>query len=377
MKRVLAALFMLILFIVNAPAVCAESEKPTVDSITKSIEKRLDESTSGDIKKELDSKGLKVSSPESVGKIEPKRLLEKAFDYFKSALKSPFLMLGKLIAVTLLGIIVRSVSSGDNSLSRVLELVCIISTVAIITDTVKDSLLSIQSSINSVNTYLAAYLPVFSGITLAGGNVIGSNGYMAIMLFVCEIMGVIASKVLLPFLSIVLAVTLVSAVNPGLNFTEVANTVKKAVIVGLGLLMTLFTGLMTIQSITGAAADNVSTKAIKFAASSFIPVIGNSVSEAYSTVKGSLGIIRSTVGSIGIIVLMFIVMKPLLSVIAVKLVVTLAKCVNDIFGASKTAELLKSVNSVLSIGMSIIIAYSLIFTVATSLMMITAFNLGG
>ena len=376
MKRLFAFVLLMIFFVFAAPVVCAQSEQ-TAESITANIEKKLEGSTSDDVRKALDSTGISVSSPKAVSNIEPKGLLEKAWHHFKESLRSPFVMLAKLIAVTLLGVMIRSASSNDDSVSRVFELVCLICTVTIMTDTVRDSFISVQNSISSVNTYLAAYLPVFSGITAAGGNVIGSNGYLAIMLFVCEVMGVIASKVLLPFLSIVLAVTLISAINPRLNFTDVAGSIKKFVIVGLGLIMTVFTGIMSIQGLTGAAADNVSSKAIKFAASSFIPVIGNSVSEAYSTVKGSLGVIRSTVGSIGIIVLFIIAAKPVISMIAVKLAIFLAKCVNDFFGRSKISDLLGSVNSVLSIGMSIVIAYVIFFTIATTVLMLTAFNLGG
>ena len=377
MKKALAVILLLVLAVFASPIVYAESQSSSVDMITKRIEKRLEASISKDVRKQLDEKGLSISSPESVAKIEPKGFIEKAAGYFKSALRAPFVMLGKIIAVTLLGVIIRSVSANEDTLSKVFEIICVVCTVAIITDTVKNSFQSVQDSINGINTYLIAYLPVYSGITAAGGNVIGSNGYLAIMLFVCEIMGTIASRILLPFLSMVLAVTLVSAINPRLNFTDVANSVKKVVTVGLGLLMTVFTGIMAIQGITGAAADNVSTKALKFAASSFIPVIGSSVSEAYSTVKGSLGIIRSTVGSIGIIVLFLIIIKPVITIMAVKFSIFLAKCVNDIFGRAQISGLLKSVNSVLSIAVSIIIAYALIFTVATTVLMMTAFNLGG
>lgn len=379
MKRLTAVLCVLILAVFASPTAFAQDSDSsrTAESITKKIEQKLEGSTPKDIKRTLDSKGIKLTSPTSVGNIEPKSFIQKGIDHFKNALRSPFVMLGRIIAITLLAVLIRSVRSGDDSVSRVFEIVCVICTVTVMTDTVRDSFLSVQQSINSVNTYLAAYLPVFSGITAAGGNLIGSNGYLAIMLLVCEVMGMIASKVLLPFLSIVLAVTLVSSVNPRLNFADVAGSVKKAVTVGLGMLMTVFTGLMTIQGITGAAADNVTSKALKFAASSFIPVIGNSVSEAYSTVKGSLGVIRSGVGSIGIIVLFLIVIKPLISLLAVRFSIFLAKCVSDFFGRSQVSVLLKSVNSVLGIAMSIIIAYALIFTLATTIMMLTAFNLGG
>ena len=378
MKKLFAIVLTVIICLICAPFAAAEDDsQASVESITRNIENKLEKGMSGDIKKELDSNGIKVSSPSTVGNIKPKSFIQKALSYFTQSLKAPFSLLGKMIAVCLVAALIKAFSISDSSLGRVIDILCLICTVLLLTDTVQDSLLSVRNSIQSINTYLAAYLPVFAGITTAGGNLIGSNGYMAIMLLVCEFMCVVATRVLIPFLSIVLAFSLVSAVNPRLGFSDIASGVKKAVMVCLGLLMTVFTGLMTIQGIVGASVDNVSSKALKFAASSFIPVIGGSVSEAYSTVKGSLGVIRSTVGSVGIIVLFIIVAKPLLSMLAVKLTVFLAKLVNDVFGQSGISSYLQSVNSILSIAMSIIIAYAIIFTVSTTILMLTAFNLGG
>ena len=172
--------------------------------------------------------------------------------------------------------------------------------------------------------------------------------------------------ILLMALMVVLAVTLVSAINPSLDLGSLAESVKKLVIWLLGIVMTLFTGLLSIQSFAGAAADNLSARAVKFAASSFIPVIGGSVSEAYSAVKGSIGVIRTSVGVIGVIIMSVIVAKPLLTLLAVKLAVWIGAIINDIFGISNSGGLLKSINSVLSIGVSILAAYSIMFVISTS-----------
>ncbi len=180
----------------------------------------------------------------------------------------------------------------------------------------------------------------------------------------------------MPFLSAVLAVTLVSAINPSLDLGSLAESVKKLVIWVLGIVMTLFTGLLSIQSFAGAAADNLSARAVKFAASSFIPVIGGSVSEAYSAVKGSIGVIRTSVGVIGVIIMSVIVAKPLLTLLAVKLAVWIGATINDIFGISNSGGLLKSINSVLSIGVSILAAYSIMFVISTSVVIMTAMNTG-
>ena len=157
---------------------------------------------------------------------------------------------------------------------------------------------------------------------------------------------------------------------------SLAESVKKLVIWVLGIVMTLFTGLLSIQSFAGAAADNLSARAVKFAASSFIPVIGGSVSEAYSAVKGSIGVIRTSVGVIGVIIMSVIVAKPLLTLLAVKLAVWIGATINDIFGISNSGGLLKSINSVLSIGVSILAAYSIMFVISTSVVIMTAMNTG-
>ena len=120
----------------------------------------------------------------------------------------------------------------------------------------------------------------------------------------------------------------------------------------------------------------ITSETVKFAASSFIPVIGGSVSEAYSAVKGSIGVIRTSVGVIGVIIMSVIVAKPLLTLLAVKLAVWIGATINDIFGISNSGGLLKSINSVLSIGVSILAAYSIMFVISTSVVIMTAMNTG-
>ena len=284
-------------------------------------------------------------------------------------------MLGKITAATMLCVLVRSMSA-EGTVDKVFTLICVLTTVLVISDTVTDSLYSVKTSMEQMNSFMMSYIPIFSSVVTAGGSAAAGAGYYGAMLIICESAGILADTILVPFLSAVLAVTLVSAINPSLDLGSLAESVKKLVIWVLGIVMTLFTGLLSIQSFAGAAADNLSARAVKFAASSFIPVIGGSVSEAYSAVKGSIGVIRTSVGVIGVIIMAVIVAKPLLTLLAVKLAVWIGATINDIFGISNSGGLLKSINSVLSIGVSILAAYSIMFVISTSVVIMTAMNTG-
>lgn len=150
-------------------------------------------------------------------------------------------MLGKITAATMLCVLVRSMSA-EGTVDKVFTLICVLTTVLVISDTVTDSLYSVKTSMEQMNSFMMSYIPIFSSVATAGGSAAAGAGYYGVMLIICESAGILADTILVPFLSAVLAVTLVSAINPSLDLGSLAESVKKLVIWVLGIVMTLFTG---------------------------------------------------------------------------------------------------------------------------------------
>ena len=171
MKRAAALILIIISVILTAPLISAESSRdaPDVNTIIKHIQQKLDSSTQKDIRNALSSKDINVGKPDSLSKIKPKGIIESALSIFTDAIRSPLVTLGKIIAVALVCIVIKSVSTPNDAMSSTVELLCLICTVVLLTDTLTQSFKSVRDSIESINKYLLAYLPVFSGITLAGG----------------------------------------------------------------------------------------------------------------------------------------------------------------------------------------------------------------
>ena len=376
MKKIIATVIIVLAVMFTPQGVYADSEEQNneyYDRLISEINEGLSFEGDEDVKTVLEDNNITLEDPSSAANISASDVIKHIFESFTAALRSPLIMLGKITAATMLCVLVRSMSA-EGTVDKVFTLICVLTTVLVISDTVTDSLYSVKTSMKQMNRFMMSYIPIFSSV--AGGSAAAGAGYYGVMLIICESAGILADTILVPFLSAVLAVTLVSAINPSLDLGSLAESVKKLVIWVLGIVMTLFTGLLSIQSFAGAAADNLSARAVKFAASSFIPVIGGSVSEAYSAVKGSIGVIRTSVGVIGVIIMSVIVAKPLLTLLAVKLAVWIGATINDIFGISNSGGLLKSINSVLSIGVSILAAYSIMFVISTSVVIMTAMNTG-
>ena len=374
MKKIIATVIIVLAVMFTPQGVYADSEEQNneyYDRLISEINEGLSFEGDEDVKTVLEDNNITLEDPSSAANISVSDVIKHIFESFTAALRSPLI----ITAATMLCVLVRSMSA-EGTVDKVFTLICVLTTVLVISDTVTDSLYSVKTSMGQMNSFMMSYIPIFSSVATAGGSAAAGAGYYSVMLIICESAGILADTILVPFLSAVLAVTLVSAINPSLDLGSLAESVKKLVIWVLGIVMTLFTGLLSIQSFAGAAADNLSARAVKFAASSFIPVIGGSVSEAYSAVKGSIGVIRTSVGVIGVIIMSVIVAKPLLTLLAVKLAVWIGAIINDIFGISNSGGLLKSINSVLSIGVSILAAYSIMFVISTSVVIMTAMNIG-
>ena len=373
MKRTVMLIAALLMIFAAPMSVCADgqADREQFDELVSEINRELEGVGGKKADKYLKDNDITAGKPENIAALEPEGVFESILTVFKEELTAPIKLLGKLMAAAAVCVIIKSLSPSDRlerSFGTVSALCCIL----IMSDALSASLDGITASVESINDFMISYIPVFTGISTASGNAVSAAGYYSVMFFVCELMSYIALKLLSPLMSCVLAMSLVSSLDPALGLGQAAESIKSFVTKSLAFIMIVFTALMSITGLSGSAADSLGAKAVKFAASSFIPVIGSSVSEAYSAVKGGLGAIRTSVGLIGVITVFIIVLRPLLSVIALRLVVSLAKTVHEMFSLGTSSGILSGISSVLSIAMSVLVAYSLFFIVATSVILMTA-----
>ena len=371
MKKIILLMFVFMCMFFYAFTVNAEngeeniSQSEEYQQIVEELTQSMENAAGSDVNEILEEQDISLERPESISEISIGSVIDSIFSSFMDVIKKPAVMLGKIIAITLLCVTAKSMAPDGSSVTKAFNIIGILSTITVMYDTVYSSIEIIRSSLERLAEFMTAYIPIFSSVAAVGGSVTASGSYYAVTFILCEIIGFAAKSVIMPFLSIVLAISLVSA-----------ESVKKACHWILGGMMTIFVGLLSIQGLSGSAADTLASRAVKFAASSFIPVIGGAVSEAYSTIHSSMGVIRTGIGSIGIIIICIMLLKPVVTIIAIKFIVSIAQIISGIFEQKECSEFLKSTNAVMSIGLSVIICFSVIFVIATAVLMMTAMNIG-
>ena len=110
--------------------------------------------------------------------------------------------------------------------------------------------------------------------------------------------------------------------------------------------MLLLCGVLGIQSTLAQGADTLALRTVRFAAGSFLPVVGGSVSEALRTVAGSVEYLRSAVGMGGVILVFLAFLPTFLSVLLLRTAFLLSGAVASMLSCQREERLLSELASV-------------------------------
>ncbi|MCM1479858.1 MAG: stage III sporulation protein AE [Muribaculaceae bacterium] len=381
MKRIfLAIIFALLMIIFGGISVSAEMAAGTSTNIADELDidtEGITENLTPEAKEFFEENGISPSDPETMTEISPKDVFSYIWEEFKSALQKPLKVFASVMAVILIAAFIESMedSLSNKSLSKIFGVICVLISVGIISGSVSDSLKTAAEALNSGGTFMMGYVPVFAGITASSGSVTSAVSYNMLLLLVAETAVQLSGELIIPVLSVCMAMGIVESINPDFHLSGITEAVKNVVTFALGFIMTVFIGLLSLQSIVGASADTLGVKAAKFMVANCIPVVGGAIADTYTTVKSSLGLLRGGAGFFGIAAIFIIILPPILEIAAIKLMLTAADVVSGIFGASRIKILIKNSSWIMTTVFCLLICFSVMLIISTAILMLVGLNI--
>ena len=123
----------------------------------------------------------------------------------------------------------------------------------------------------------------------------------------------------------------------------------------ISFITTLLITVLSFQNILSSRADSVGIRTVKFASSSFIPIIGAAVVEAIKTLSANIGYLKGTLGLSVILSFIVIYAPTLVHVLIVKLFLSICSLVSGACECQDEGALIDGVVDVVDIMLSIII----------------------
>ena len=209
--------------------------------------------------------------------------------------------------------------------------------------------------ISSVKELLNVLLPSFTAVTLLGGGVltaaIEASSFAAVIAF----LEFLVTGVLTALVAIMTIFSLFERFSAPLKDMALSRSVKKYSMIVLTFITTVMLTVLSFQHIISARADSIATRSVKFASSSFIPLIGNAVGEAMRTVSQGASYLKSSVGYSSSIALFLWIFPYICDLIALKLLLSFLSFASGSIGNSYASDTIDTTISSVDFLLAIII----------------------
>ncbi len=353
MKNIICISISVIVLFFAFPTLCRASDTEAYkEEIYNSINKIDLPQAAGEL-------GIDITNPDSVSKIDGKTVLKYVISIFRKSLLKPSRVLAVALVLSIVSQITSSLSNNSESYEAVFVLICFIS----ISSSIISSFNDVFGLTDSIQAFMAAYVPILASISLASGNVAGAISYNSIIICTCEAAILFSTLVLKPLLICMSVLSVTQSINT--DIPDFINPMKKVFITVMGLITTVFTGIISLQTTVGRAAEGIGLRAGKYLVSSFIPILGYTINQSYQTIKNSLSAIRSAIGAFGIVIILIIFSIPIISLITYRLVFKICEIISSLCQCRCISKLFSALCEIYSMFTTVIIFYMLMLTVST------------
>lgn len=328
-------------------------------------------SLSDEVKESLNRLGAGSTDINELSKITFSSVVEEIGKLGAKNISSPLKGLVTIIALLLL---CSTLSAYKNSLSsevsgalNIAVTLCITCAVALpATEVIKNT----SQIINIASNLMIAYVPIMALIMAYAGHSVKGASYYTMMLATGEGVSQLSSKIIVPLLNMFLGFSLTSSISPDISLDGFIKTISKIIKWILGFGMTIFTSVLSIKQIITSSVDDVSARAVRFTLNSFIPIVGSALSDAYKTVQGSVGLLKSGVGVFVIISVGVVFLPVILQSLMWLTTLWLGKSTAEVLGLSQPAKLLENISTVFSTLLAILLCIMSIYIISTAIVLI-------
>lgn len=379
MKKILMFLLCLLLLCMPVSAVSG-SDASGESTLQEQFEEQLEASGADElienapeqVKESLYDLGLDTISFQKILSLSPKEFIPYFIDQVQAVIARPVKLLAIVVGIIVLCALMNALkqSMAKDKLKEVFQVVSILCICAAVITPVIDCISKTGKTIFDCSNFLISFVPVLSGVMTAGGQIVTATSYQVFLFWAAELVSVIVSRTLVPFLGIYLAIAITSSMNAEFRLDKIADSLKSFICWSLGGLLTVFVGILSIQGIVASSADTVSLKATKFLISSVIPVVGGALSDALGSVQSCVKLLKTSVGAYGIIIAVMTFLPLLIESISWLLVTKISQVVAEFLGVGGVTPVLKATSSVLGIILAIILCFMMLIIITTTIMML-------
>jgi stage III sporulation protein AE len=224
-------------------------------------------------------------------------------------------------------------------------------------------------AIEDMIQFMLAMVPLLLTLLAGTGSVATVAVLHPLIVFMIHTVGTVIHLFVFPLLFFSAVLHLVSSISDRYSVTQLANLLRNVGAGVMGVMFTVFLGVLSLQGLTSAAVDGVAVRTAKFVAGNFIPVVGKMFSDATDTVLTASMLVKNAVGLVGVIILLFLCAFPAIKILTLALIYNVAGAVLQPLGNSPVVTCLQTIGKTLVFVFAALAVVGLMFFLAVTIIL--------
>ncbi len=307
--------------------------------------------------RDVDENALRELLEEKKSENFAKKLWESIFSFFSVGIHSGIRFFAKLCTLILFAALFYAAKdsfrlkglehSFDFLLLLCLSLICFSS--------LRECLALANSALQAAHSFFLASLPITTMLLTLSGSPTAAGTMAASINFAITAVSTLLSTYLSPLLNTLFAFSAADGILDG-TLSGMLGFLKKMVKVLCILFFTLISATLAMQNALATAADSVAMRSVRFAAGTFIPVVGPLVGESAKTLAASFTTVKAECGILFVLVLIYVLLRPILNISFQKLFLGIASAFAEILSIKSIQGYLKAISGLMDLLMALLIS---------------------
>ena len=226
-----------------------------------------------------------------------------------------------------------------------------------------------KDSIQKMTGFMQTLLPVMMTLLVAMGNLTTAALFKPMVLGSLTFLATLIMNVVLPLFFLAAVLKLFNHISSEFKLSKLAGLLEFTGKLSLGIIMTVFIGVMAVQGVTGGVADGVALRTAKYSAD-LIPVVGKFFKDAVELVVTSGLLLKNSLGIVAILAIALICIGPVIKIVAMILVFRISSALIEPLGQKDLADTLQDMSK------SLIFIFASVASVAIMFFMTVAVVVG-
>ena len=277
--------------------------------------------------------------------------------------------IGTILIVIIIHSVLKSITDDleNKGVSQVIFYVEYILIVTLIMTNFADIIAMTIEAIKNLVGITNLLIPILITLMITTGSIVSATMMQPMLLVAISFIGNVINMLIVPIITIVAVLSIISNISDRVQIGKIAKFFKSSIVWVLGIILTIFLGVLNIEGTLSSSVDGITAKTVKMTTQNIVPVVGKVLGDSVDTVMGCAGILKNAVGLFGVLIIIGICIMPIIRLSILTGIYKLMGAICEPIADEKIVKLLEQMGDTFKLLLGILFSVSTLLIIGMTL----------